>query len=229
MGERDPEVETEAARILGYTPDQVKRKTIAELKKELKEARPETSRHDSGTSSKTKLRNVTFAPTQESQEAPRSRGTEGRKKKEIVGQISLSPTTRRSRSWSSEDRGDRREDHKKDDRKYDDGDLSDIVDLHHVLRAKVKFTVQLEKDDDFSLADLAEWDKSVERSRERLNRALERADLTANGGADLKKLWKRREEKIAEMQDMGLLDAELIRVWKAKQSLLKQIYHVLQK
>jgi hypothetical protein len=113
-------------------------------------------------------------------------------------------------------------------RETENDHLNHLMELHHVLRAKVKFTAQLERDPDFSQSDLIEWDKSVERSRRRLNDALAKSELSANGGADVKKLWKRREEKIAEMQDLGLLDGELLKAWQAKQNLLKQIYQDLQ-
>jgi hypothetical protein len=99
-----------------------------------------------------------------------------------------------------------------------------VVELHHLLLAKTKFTVQLERDPDFSRADMAEWEKSIERTRQRLDQAINHNDANGGGSDELRKLWKRREAKIAEMQEMGLLDDELLKVWHSKQNLLKQIY-----
>jgi hypothetical protein len=275
MTERDPQVETDAARVLGYTIDQVKRKTIAELKKELKEAGTTTGRQ---AKREKNVKTVTFnnhgpLPTlnptahllgqssrshrgddddnfntsrhdehrERDQESERYQESKRENDRESKSKRKTDRESKKEKDWDSdrESKGERDQDRNQDsDRRkgYRDNeqgretrrsgrsDIDNVVELHHLLLAKTKFTVQLERDPDFSRADMAEWEKSIERTRQRLDQAINHNDANGGGSDELRKLWKRREAKIAEMQEMGLLDDELLKVWHSKQNLLKQIY-----
>jgi len=155
--ERDPELEAKAVKLLGYTAEQVKRKTMAQLKSEL--------------------------------------GDSPKRKKTV--------TFRRSTS-SSRDAVD-----------Y----LDEASRIHRCLRAKIRFTSQLEQDPDFSKDDLREWDESIRRTRKRLEKCIQRGGATG----DLNEWIKRREAKVAEMDRMGLVDKELLEKWQAKHDAVREM------
>jgi hypothetical protein len=113
---RDAELEKRAVAELGYTMDQVKRKTMAQLTTEL-----------AATSSST---NVKHSPPPKS---PEGASPPHRRKKAVT--------------FSPEARGER----------SDAVALDTIYQIHQTLRAKQKFTAQLERDPDFSARDLEEW------------------------------------------------------------------------
>jgi len=169
MTERNPEIEAQAVKVLGYTPDQAKRKTMAQLQRELKKA-------------------STLSP----------------KKKAVTF-----------------------EDEKR--RASTSGDfLDDIQQIHKCLRAKIRFTTQLEQDADFSGDDLAEWHKSIARTRRRLEKIIHRhaGDQVGGGSGDLNEWLHRREAKVDEMKSMGLLDRELLEKWEAKHQVIREICRV---
>jgi hypothetical protein len=171
---RDVELEKRAVAELGYTMDQVKRKTMAQLTTELAAAADsadDASKHEKSP-----------------EDAPH------RRKKAVT--------------FSPEARGER----------SDAVALDTIYQIHQTLRAKQKFTAQLERDPDFSARDLEEWHASIGRTSDRLNKALESA-----GGEDLRARWERRAAKVREMDRLGLLDEELLAVWMQKQKLLERI------
>lgn len=109
----------------------------------------------------------------------------------------------------------------------DSGDpLDTIAELHRLtkrLEAKRRFTRQLEADPDFSMGDLQDWLKSIERLEKRIQ------DAGSFGDSEgLEERCRRRDEKIREMHGMGLLDSELRRTWKEKQQILWQVCQSLQ-
>lgn len=263
MTERDTRIEAKAAELLGYTTEQVKRKTMAELKRELREAGGQEKTSKATEKIEKSPKNVSFAPPKAfSEKVPLKNEKVLPRPTKTAQRTSPSPRRRRSRSWSSRTsssespspRGARV--HKpsvrretshshhsiRQHRKSHDGgrrssvvELDEVVKLHQELRAKVKFTEQLRRDTDFSRGDFREWEKSVDRCKKRLDRAMIHSELhigqegasSEEKVAELHALWKRREAKIAEMQKMKLLDDELLEVWKRKQSLIQQIYRDL--
>lgn len=139
---RNPEIEAAAVAKLGYTPAQVKRRTVAQLTKELEKLR---------------------APSKE---------------------VTFSAAGR-------------------------------IRELERRLRAKQDYTDTLEQDEDFSEGDLDDWDDSIQALQDQVDQFYEAH------GAELRELYERRQKKLHDMEQQGLLEPTLARKWAEKQKRLR--------
>jgi hypothetical protein len=238
-------LEKEAAEKLGYSAEQVKRRTLTELTKELtllgagvpagttesplrsalkkggssadgkgSKSRPaplsvsfDEDDYDTGSSETRNTRRETRGPSLEKEENSRP-SREGR---EARGETRERP---RERTIVEQ---------------VDDGDDDDPLELYNLYLAKSKFRRQLARDPDFSDADLADWDKSTEQSRRRVEDLigcdLEHLSLGDAGWAR----WNRRQDKFQEMMEMGLLDRDLAKKWAEKQAVLAKLLRALER
>lgn len=86
-------------------------------------------------------------------------------------------------------------------------------DLSAALAAKRAHLLVLEQNMDFDQDDLDDWQDSIER--------LER-QIATKSQSHLAQRWQRRQMKLRELDEAGMLDATLAEKWKRKQQALKE-------
>lgn len=197
---RNPAIESAAVEKLGLSVDQVKRRTIAELTKELKRGGFST------------LPVKTVDPAEDKDELRSAlKKSSDRKVNVSFGDKHIS-SNGNSNSNNEESRGGLSEE-----------SLAKWIELHKLYKAKVKFRRQLEADPDFTEEDLRDWDASVERTRQRVEHIIGIDIGDEDALALLWEKWERREAKLAEMTAMGIMDSKLTEKWSDKQATLLKI------
>lgn len=208
---RDSVIEQAAVNILGYTVDEVKRKTLSQLSRELEKAGHglnDTGPNSNATDDELKDRNDHRKEEESDDDAverleklkERFFAREERRSKKTVSFQPIQCPAPLSRKESPPK--------KKQDKNVD---TKNLIQQRELLDAKLRFTKQLEQDDDFTRDDLADWNESIER----LEKELRESDQIIERKLET---WKRKQEKIEEMDSMGLLDEELKRTWQRKQN-----------
>lgn len=201
---RNIEIEEAAAEVLNYTEDEVKRKTISRLTQELKDVGffDSSSSESASNSNATDNNDEELFEEEETKEKPKAKPKsspprEERREKESSSKKTVSFSTSNGKVVN----------------------MARLRDLKRKLQAKINMTRMLEEDEDFTVDDMVEWNESVSRLE----------DEIADMGIDYEKqmaMWKRKQEKIEEIDSLGLLDETLKSLWKQKQddeySFLKQ-------
>ena len=226
---RNPTIETSAVEKLGYTVDEVKRMTITSLTKELeaynlRHAKPSAKERDDeeevdGRRSTSPLRSALKKPSSDRRQFSVSFGRDLDDANDP--QPDRRPSSGRAKDGAKSSSRRERRDDSRASAVADDVSEDDPAELYNLYMAKCKFRRQLERDPDFTDADLRDWDQSTERTRKRIEILLDGDDVSGDIEARWER-WERRQEKLREMTEMGLLDPDLAAKWQQKQALLRK-------
>lgn len=250
---RDPVLEEAAVSVLEYTEEEVKRKTIGQIRRELEKhgyfEQTETSNNnapdveENETNEKEEAadeiedeeerisravseskRSKSSTPTPVDHESDNEVFDRLKKKKD---EYERERATKKSVSFRTETPSPASV-HEKSSRSTERSESSadifqDIERLQDLLEKKIEFTNQLEKDEDFSRSDLYEWNESIERIELELKDKVSR--VRSNLDRKLES-WKRKQKKIDEIRKFGLMDKKLEELWERKQ---RKTYESLKK
>ena len=182
---RNPAIESAAVTVLHYTPDPVKRKTIASLQKELNET-------------------ISLSPSMNS--TPSSLPN--------VNSRSLTSTRRKHVSFSPSN-----------------DDKEDVEELKDMLARQEKIQQIINNDPDFDQEDRRDWEQNITLTTKKIERLVRKKQEAVEREKQEKSAltkWRRKQDKLKELEDTGLIDPSIARKWADKQEELAKRISSLQ-
>jgi hypothetical protein len=187
---RDPQVEEMAQEKLHYSMEEVKRKTITQLQKELNALRKSNTK-DSGNVNNNNNNRVNDDDYEEDDNDDDDNTSPPESKK-----------SQKLKSRSAED-GKKTPPHKHIGGAY----IHSLKKLYEQKRAMFSL---LEEDSDFDDEDLQDWEDSLHRLKAEIQNYSRRYEQ------ELLERWERKREKLKQLEDEGLIDEQLGVKWSRK-------------